>query len=131
MRSRSRPIATDGSGIAFHRSGKRQFHGGLDAGVEFIDRDPQLRDVRWFANPDPRPKAFSPALDKEPPQAHVEGAPAPGSEYIGAFGKEANWLKGWTVFGADSDFDPRNSEYGPWYTAPVHHKIDGTAPESP
>ena len=66
-----------------YRSGKRQFSGGLDAGARFIDRDPQLRDVRWFANPDPRLTAYSPALDEEPPEATAEGATAPGSEYIG------------------------------------------------
>ena len=42
--------------------GREQLHGGLDVGVEFLDRDPKLRDVRWFAKPDTRPKADSPAV---------------------------------------------------------------------
>ena len=41
---------------------------GLGTGVGFAGEDPKLRDVRYFANPDPRPKASSPALKKEPPQ---------------------------------------------------------------
>ena len=69
--------------------------------VEFIYRNPRLRDVRWFANPDPRPKEESPALPDE------------GEGYIGAFGKDENWLEEWTVFGAESDYDPRNTEDSP------------------
>ena len=73
-----------------------QVPGGLADAVEFSARDPQLRDVRDFADPDPRPKADLPAL--------TEGG------YIGAFGRNDNWLRGWTVFGPESDYDPRNRE---------------------
>ena len=63
--------------------------------MEFIRKDPKLRDVRDFANPDPRPKADSPALADE------------GDGYIGAFGRTENWLEEWTVFGPESVYDLR------------------------
>ena len=63
--------------------------------MEFSARDPKLRDVRDFANPDPRPKAGSPALPDD-----REG-------YIGAFDREENWLEEWTVFGPESVYDLR------------------------
>ena len=43
-------------------------------------RNPKPRDVRDFANPDPRPKPHSPAL--------TDGV------YIGAFDQTGNWLEG-------------------------------------
>ena len=76
-------------------AGRRQLRGGLDAGIEFLSKDPKLRDVRDFPNPDPRPKADSPALPEE------------GDGYIGAFGPKENWLEGWTVFGPESAYEPR------------------------
>ena len=75
--------------------GVRPLRGGLRDAVEFAERDPKLRDVRDFANPDPRPKAGSPALPDD-----REG-------YIGAFGRKENWLEGWTVFGPESVYDLR------------------------
>ena len=74
---------------------RRQLRGGLDAGVDLIDEDPKLEDVRWFASPDPRPKLDSPALPDD-----REG-------YIGAFDREENWLEGWTLFGPESVYDLR------------------------
>ena len=65
--------------------------------VEYTDTNPRLRDVRYFANPDPRPKVGSPALLEE------------GEGYIGAFGRTANWLEEWTVFGPESDYDTRGT----------------------
>ena len=78
-----------------YRAGRRQLRGGLDDGVELIDTDPKLRDVRDFANPDPRPEADSPALAGE------------GDGYIEAFGRTQHWLAGWTVFGPESVYDLR------------------------
>ena len=75
--------------------GREQLHGGRDAGVEFLDRDPKLRDVRWSAKPDPRPKPDSPALADD------------GESYIGAFGESENWLEERTVFGPGSEYDLR------------------------
>ena len=63
--------------------------------MQVDDRNPRLRDVRDYANPDPRPKPSSPAL--------ADGAEG----YIGAFGQEENWLEGWTVFGPESVYDLR------------------------
>ena len=68
---------------------------GIAEAVEFANRDPKLRDVRDFPNPDPRPKADSPALTGE------------GEGYIGAFGTKENWLEEWTVFGPESEYDLR------------------------
>ena len=82
-------------------NGVHQLGGGIQDEVEFVQRDPSLRDVRWFANPEPRPKPNSPALPDE------------GEGYIGAFAKDHNWLRDWTVFGAESDYDPRNTEDSP------------------
>ena len=76
-------------------NGVRPLKGGIQEAVEFISRRPKLRDVRWFANPDPRPKADSLALPEE------------GEGYIGAFGREENWLEEWTVFGPESAYDLR------------------------
>ena len=38
--------------------------------------------------------------------------------YIGAFGKDHNWLEEWTVVGAEYDYDLRNTEDGPWRAPP-------------
>ncbi len=76
-------------------NGVHQLRGGIQQAVEFISRPPRLRDVRWFANPDPRPKADSQALPEE------------GEGYIGAFAEEENWLEEWTVFGPESLYDLR------------------------
>ena len=58
----------------------------------------QLRDVREFANPDPRPKADSAALT------------AARNGYIGAFSRTQNWLDEWTVFGPESVYDLRQRD---------------------
>ena len=79
-------------------NGSPQVPGDLAAAAEFSARNPKLRDVREFANPDPRPKADSPALTDED-----EG-------YIGAFGREENWLEEWTAFGPESVYDLRQRE---------------------
>ena len=78
--------------------GRGQLRGGLYAGVQFLETDPKLRDVRDFPNPDPRPKANSPALADE------------GEGYIGAFGTKENWLEEWTVFGPESVYDLRERD---------------------
>ena len=95
-----------------HRNGYRseQVRGGIGSGVEFKDEDPKLRNVRYEANPDPRPKSGSPALergdDEEPP---AEGEASTNDAYIGAFGEE-NWLEEWTFFGPESDYDVPQSD---------------------
>ena len=78
--------------------GRGQLRGGLYAGIQFLEADPKLRDVRDFPNPDPRPKANSPALTDE------------GEGYIGAFGRKENWLEEWTEFGPESEYDLRERD---------------------
>ncbi len=98
-RGRSALLFSEGesavSGALLYRSGTRPLRGTGQDAVEFIDKDPELRDVRDFANPDPRPKVNSPAL------------PDGREGYIGAFGKDENWLEEWTVFGPESVYDLR------------------------
>lgn len=70
---------------------------GMDSSeVGFEVSDPMLFDVRYFANPDPRPHPDSDALAAVPQ----------GEDPIGAFGGELNWLEWWTVFGAEVDYRP-------------------------
>ena len=99
-----------------YRPGEGQLRGGIEAGVQFRDRDPKLRDLRYFANPDPRPKPGSPALERQ----RAAGSSADGAQpaddgqeaYVGAFGREENWLDGWTIFGSESDYDEREADRG-------------------
>ena len=79
-------------------NGAPQIPGSLAEDAEFAVRNPQLRDVRGFANPDPRPKAASPALTEER------------NGYIGAFSRTQNWLNEWTVFGPESVYDLRQRD---------------------
>ena len=78
-----------------HLNGAPQVPSFLAEAAEFAARNPKLRDARDFANPDPRPKAGSPALTRD-----REG-------YIGAFDRTENWLEEWTVFGPESAYDLR------------------------
>ena len=88
-------------------SGKGQIRGGIASGVTFIERDPKLRDVRYFANPDPRPQPESPALEQKGGD-EGNGSQSSQTGYLGAFGTDENWLEEWTFFGAESDYDTRD-----------------------
>ena len=90
-------------------NGVRPLRGVYDT-VEFINRDPRLRDVRWFANPDPRPRLASPALRPAEAETGEEGPAEP--HYIGAFGEDTNWLEEWTFFGSESDYDTTGENDG-------------------
>ncbi len=84
------------TGALLWLNGAPYLRGGIRNQVDFIAyRDPKLRDVRDFANPDPRPKPDSLALHDD------------GEGYIGAFGRKENWLEEWTVFGPESVYDLR------------------------
>ena len=41
-----------------------------------------------------------------------EGEPACGAQYIGAFGRDGNWLQEWTFCGPQSDFETREVDDG-------------------
>ncbi len=83
------------TGALLWLNGSPQVPAGIAKDEDFEVRNPKLRDVRDFADPDPRPKADSPALTIER------------KGYIGAFGRSENWLKEWTVFGPESVYDIR------------------------
>ena len=99
-----------------YRPGEGQLRGGIESGVQFRDRDPKLRDLRYFANPDPRPKPGSPALERQRAAGSPPDGALPAGEgeeaYVGAFGREENWLDGWTFFGSESDYDERQADRG-------------------
>ncbi len=81
--------------------GVRPLLGDIEDGVESINRHPELRDVRRFANPDPRPKPKLPTLPDE------------GEGYIGAFAKDHNWVQEWTVVGSEYPYDLPNMKDSP------------------
>ena len=96
---RSRLLFSEGesavSGALLYLNGSPQLPVGIADVVPYDERNPKLRDVRDFSNPDPRPKPSSPALADD-----SEG-------YVGAFGRTENWLEEWTVFGPESVYDLR------------------------
>ena len=67
-------------------TGTAQIAGGVESMVDFMDVDPMLVNVRYEANPDPRPMVGSPALE------------------VGAFCNGENWLEEWTFFGDEFDY---------------------------
>ena len=75
--------------------------------VEFSVHNPELRDVRDFANPDPRPK---PSLANVTHMLKVDAHQREG--YVGAFDWKQNWLDEWTVFGPESAYDLRGETEG-------------------
>ena len=87
-------------------AGDAQIAGGVEATVEYMEVDPMLVNVRWEANPDPRPTAGSYALKlgaaATPPS---DGTLDTRAQCIGAFCKGENWLEEWTFFGPESDYD--------------------------
>ena len=85
--------------------GADQLNGLVEGDVMFVDTDPMLVNVRFEANPDPRPAIGSPALligsGATPPS---DGALDTSAQFVGAFGAE-NWLEEWTFFGDEFDYD--------------------------
>ena len=78
-------------------NGSPQVPRGIAEAVQFAIRDPKLRDVRDFPNPDPRPKTPLPVVTLRDDWTCC----------IGAFGTMENWLESWTVFGPESAYDLR------------------------
>ena len=92
--------------LLYYNKGLRkadQVRGPIKSLVDFLDDDPKLQNVRYEANPDPRPEVGSPALLTG--EASDDGEPSPEKRYIGAFAEE-NWLEEWTFFGAERDYVP-------------------------
>ncbi len=86
-------------------AGDAQIVGGVASSVGYQDIAPMLVNVRYEANPDPRPMLGSPALQignaATPPATDALDTSA---QFIGAFGDE-NWLEEWTFFGDEFDYD--------------------------
>ena len=86
-------------------TGDAQIVGGVASSVGYQDIAPMLVNVRYEANPDPRPMLGSPALQignaATPPATDSLDTSA---QFIGAFGDE-NWLEEWTFFGDEFDYD--------------------------
>lgn len=86
--------------------GPAQIAGGVESSVGFMDVAPMLVNVRYEANPDPRPMPGSPTLvvgaATVPPS---DGLLDTNAQCIGAFCKGENWLEEWTFFGDESDYD--------------------------
>ena len=80
---------------------------GVAAAVEYIDSPPNLVNVRFEANPDPRPMTGSRALllglAAKPPGGDHKGLDT-SAQFDGAFGDE-NWLEEWTFFGDEFDYE--------------------------
>ena len=99
--------------VLLHRNGygpgKGQLRGGIASWIDFASGDPELHDVRYFANPDPCPEKGSPAMPASYGEEQAEdGEP----DYIGAFSEYENWLEEWTFFGGESDYDVRTDNSG-------------------
>ena len=88
------------------RNPRAQVTDGISAYVEYRDDDPDLLNIRYEPNPDPRPRNGSAALRSASVAVPPDGvAPSPAPHYVGAFGGR-NWLQEWTFFGAERDYDP-------------------------
>ena len=73
--------------------------------VEYLRRRPDLLNVRYEANPDPRPRSGSEALrlgNAEVPW--YNGLLSRSAYFVGAFRKR-NWLAEWTFFGPERDYE--------------------------
>ena len=85
--------------------GDAQIVGGVAASVQYADLAPMLVNVRYEANPDPRPMLGSPTLriggpSTPPPDGSLDTA----EQFVDAFCDE-NWLEEWAFFGSEFDYD--------------------------
>ena len=72
--------------------------------VEYIDRDPELVNVRYEPNPDPRPRSGSIALRLgSAARVPFDSDFARPTRYVGAFHTK-NWLEEWTFFGPEDAY---------------------------
>lgn len=86
--------------------GDAQLRGGVADSIGYMDTGPMLVNVRYEANPDPRPMGGSYSLKigaaATPPS---DGALDTSGQCIGAFCNGENWLEEWTFFGDELDYD--------------------------
>ena len=72
--------------------------------VEYIDRGPNLVNVRHEPNPDPRPRTGSVALRLgTAAMVPFESDFLRSTDYVGAF-RAQNWLEEWTFFGPEDSY---------------------------
>ncbi len=96
--------ASDGSISHVLFEGAAAHFEGRERGLQHLDEEPALVNVRWGPGPEPRPRWGSAAL-------RVGAAAVPPSDgwldtnahYVGAFGA-GNWLEAWTFFGPESAY---------------------------
>lgn len=98
-----------GNAIIHHNGGlmgAAQIRGGVEASIGFAEVGPKLVNVRYEANPDPRPMmgfhALGAGVDVTPPS---DGVLDPSAPCIGAFCNGENWLEEWTLFDDEIDCD--------------------------
>ena len=89
----------------FRHRGASQVRSRFEPYVEYIRANPDLLNIRYEANPDPRPRSGSIALQLgQATMPPFEERYSRAAHYIGAFG-EKNWLEEWTFFGPERDFE--------------------------
>ena len=89
----------------YRHGGSSQVRGQFKPHVEYLSRDPDLLNVRYEPNPDPRPRSGSVAL-------RLGNAAVPpydsrflrSASYVGAF-RTKNWLEEWTFLGREQDYE--------------------------
>ena len=93
------------AGSGYRYGGSSQVPGRFGPYVKYTSEDPALFNVRYAANPDPRPRSGSVALRlgtaAVPPHA---ARFSPAAHFVGAF-RTRNWLEEWTFFGPESDYE--------------------------
>ncbi len=88
------------------RMGDAQINGdGVAEHIGYMDTDPKLYNVRYEANPDPRPMVGSPALVFHNAAVPPGNGFDPSAQCVGAFCNGDNWLEEWTFFGDEFDYD--------------------------
>ena len=85
--------------------GDAQIRGVAAEHIGYVDVDPQLVNVRYEANPDPRPMVGSEALVFYNATSGAGAGFDAEAHCIGAFCNGENWLEEWTFFGDEADYD--------------------------
>ena len=95
------------TGTGYRHARSSQVAGRLEPYVEYISRDPELVNIRYQPNPDPRPRSGSVALRLgSAAMLPFESDFLRPAHYVGAF-RARNWLEEWTFFGPEDDYGVR------------------------